>query len=436
MSSQSVEYAIVGAGPAGSHLAARLAEAGSEVALFDPKGAWEKPCGGGVTSRGLREYPFLLDGSDKNGNRVETMDIVSSGGRSVSVKLNYPFVVYSRRVLNGILLRRATDAGAEFIRDAVTDFSKEGATWVLRCRNGKCWRASFLVGADGAASSTRRRLLGIFPARDVALTIGYNLALHDGSLSSGSAIPSAVARLTKKAVVRFVKGFRGYLWAFPRTTEINFGGGCRLGERTGEELRGLLRNFIEETTDGANLPAESLSFFAAKIPILDYATWPNLKASGDGWALIGDAAGFVDPLTGEGIYYALKSADLLFGALCDSRELPTYQADVDQKPIAAGAEREPGGDRTLRPMWDRVDVRYENAWRSEFGFELQRASHLLRRFYEGRFLGMEINEAMVRIARVHGGIRRVMVRSVLGEQSYITLKADLLRSIPRIFSGF
>ena len=61
--------------------------------------------------------------------------------------------------------------------------------------------------------------------------------------------------------------------------------------------------------------SDHVSFFGAKIPTLDLATWKGLQATGDGWALIGDAAGFCDPITGEGIFYAFKSADLLADAL-------------------------------------------------------------------------------------------------------------------------
>ncbi|HKV41341.1 MAG TPA: NAD(P)/FAD-dependent oxidoreductase [Blastocatellia bacterium] len=433
---RSAEFAIVGAGPAGAHLAARLASLGRTVALFDPKGAWEKPCGGGITSRGLKEYPFLLEKTSDQYNRVQTLDIISSRGRSVSVKLKYPFVVYSRRVLNGLLLQKALDAGAYFIHDAVKDLSTEDGGWSVTCRDGQRWRASYLVGADGAASFTRRRLLGIFPAKDLALAVGYNLALAGDSLPRGGPASSSQAiseadfgRLSAKAVVRFAKGFRGYFWAFPRTTEINFGAACRLGERTGEQLRTLLAEFMGETLAGANPDSPGLSFFAAKIPILDRNTWPNLRASGDGWALIGDAAGFVDPLTGEGIYFALRSADLLFQSLTNPGKPLLHQDECDESGSVSGQSKVSSGTG----RYDGVAETYETSWRSEFGVELQRASQLLDRFYDSRFCGMAFDDAMVKLARLHRGIRRVMVRCVVGEQNYTTLKADLVRSLPNIF---
>ncbi|PYT05544.1 MAG: hypothetical protein DMF60_11680 [Acidobacteria bacterium] len=67
MQVRSAEVAIIGAGPAGAHLASRLAAEGRDVVLFDPKGAWEKPCGGGVPTRAIREFAFILESSNYDG---------------------------------------------------------------------------------------------------------------------------------------------------------------------------------------------------------------------------------------------------------------------------------------------------------------------------------------------------------------------------------
>src|SRR5215471_19046749 len=149
MAERSAEVAVVGAGPGGSHLASKLAASGFDVVLFDPKGAWEKPCGGGVTTRALREFSFLLENPDYPCTLVRRITVVSSLGRSVTVKLTKPFAVYSRQVLNGLLLDRAIAAGARFQRTAVQGFSQEGEGWVIQTGDRQTWRARFLVGADG-----------------------------------------------------------------------------------------------------------------------------------------------------------------------------------------------------------------------------------------------------------------------------------------------
>src|ERR1051325_10890297 len=175
MPDRSTEIAIIGAGPAGAHLASRLAGAGRDVILFDPKGAWEKPCGGGVPTRAIKEFAFLLEESDHPRKIVSRITMISPKGRRVTLKVAEPFAIYSRKVLNGLVLDRAISAGARFVRAGVTDFSRTRDGWSLSTDDGRSWDARFLVGADGAASFTRRRLIGIFPKQDLALAFGYNV---------------------------------------------------------------------------------------------------------------------------------------------------------------------------------------------------------------------------------------------------------------------
>ena len=396
------EIAIIGAGPAGAHLASRLAEAGRDVVLFDAKGAWEKPCGGGVPTRAIREFAFLLEDSNYPRNLVRRLTLISPTDRRVTVKLEEPFAIYSRRDLNSLVLDRALEQGTEFIRAAVSDFSREGEGWIISTGDGRRFRVRFLVGADGAASFTRRRLLGIFPARDIALAFGYNVVADQASNGKNSSAQ-------EEAVVRFPKNFTGYLWAFPRPGVMNFGVASKLGERTSDDLRSLLSSFVKDYYEGRMPSPERVSFFGAKIPTLDLSSWTGLRASGEAWALVGDAAGFCDPITGEGIYYAFKSADLLARVLID-----------------AGSGDAPDG-------YDRVTSLYEKLWRESFGHELEKASHRLPMFYHGRFYGHDFSDAVVRLARYHRGVRTVLVRAVMGDQSYITLKGDLLRRAWQVF---
>ena len=117
MKARSAEIAIIGAGPAGAHLASRLAAEGRDVVLFDPKGAWEKPCGGGVPTRAIREFAFILESSGYPRKLVRQITMISPLDRRVTLTLDRPFAVYSRHVLNSLVLDRAIEAGAEFVRE-------------------------------------------------------------------------------------------------------------------------------------------------------------------------------------------------------------------------------------------------------------------------------------------------------------------------------
>jgi flavin-dependent dehydrogenase len=150
-----------------------------------------------------------------------------------------------------------------------------------------------------------------------------------------------------------------------------------------------------ESSDAQQIRAElkkSAERYAARIPGLEPRTWDHRHACGDLWALLGDAAGFADPVTGEGIYYALRSAELFAEAYLAGTPLD-----------------------------------YEELWRKDFGRELQRASQMRRKFY-GNFWGAPFTERMIHFARGHRGIRKVLGQLVAGDQGYTDLKKKLARS--------
>lgn len=414
MAESTAEVAIIGAGPAGAHLASRLADKGREVVLFDPKGAWEKPCGGGVPTRAIREFAFILESSDYPRKLVHRITMISPVERRVSLTVDEPFAIYSRKVLNGLVLDRAIETGAEFVRAGVSDFQREGNGWRIKTDDGRVWRARFLVGADGAASFTRRRLVGIFPKQDLALAFGYNVILSDDSATETS--KSQNNSSMDEVVVQFRKNFTGYLWAFPRPGVMNFGVASKLGEKTSDELRALLSGFVKDYFGGLMPDSSRISFFGAKIPTLDLKSWKELQTSGESWALVGDAAGFADPITGEGIYYAFKSADLLAESLIET--------------LNAGENTR---EDISSDIYHRAAKRYDALWRDAFGQELEHASYRLPHFYHGRFIGHIFTDAMIMLARYHRGVRTILGRALTGEQSYVTLKRDLMRRAFQVF---
>jgi geranylgeranyl reductase family protein len=378
---RTTDIAVIGAGPAGSFAAELLSRAGRSVVMFDPKGAWEKPCGGGVTARALERYRFLVDDPAWPKQRIDRITIVAPNRRRLSLDFDEePFVVYSRERLNALLLSRARAAGVEFVQGAATRFDRDGDRWRIVTKQGE-WTADLLVGADGAAGVTRARLARQFDAEEFAAAVGFN-APGGGS---------------SEVIVDFPPGVAGYLWAFPRTDHTNFGVAVRARERSGQELREMVRRFAGEYYHGA-APEGDLVRYGAKIPMLRPRAWEALEATGDRWALVGDAAGFVDPITGEGIYFALRSAELLAEA------------------IAGGAGL----------------AGYERAWRADFGRDLAHASRYFTRFYLGRFVGAPFIDRTILFAAVHPGVRRVMARALAGLQPYETLKRDLLLNAVRV----
>ena len=407
------EVLIVGAGPAGSFAAERLALGGVRVALFDGRPPGEpKACGGGVTSKALKAWPHLLDAV---GRTIDELDMYSPSGKRLHMKLEEPFAVYSRIAFDTFLRERARAAGAHVFAEKISarGFKRVGESWVITTQSGKEFSATWLVGADGANSPIAKKLAGPLPPAEMEVAFGYRAPFPD----AGSAA----------TVVAFLPKWVGYAWAFPRPDHVSFGIATTQDAFDHEALDKLLWDFMvsyyeaaryktasgsetvrpsnrtaamklwqkSESSDAQQVRAElkkSAERYAARIPGLEPRTWDQRQACGEQWALLGDAAGFADPVTGEGIYYALRSAELFADAYLSGSPLD-----------------------------------YEHWWRQDFGRELQRASRMRRKFY-GNFWGAPFTERMIEFARGHRGIRKVLGQLVAGDQGYTDLKRKLARS--------
>jgi geranylgeranyl reductase family protein len=402
MSCEHFDVLIVGAGPAGSFAAERLAKGGARVALFDGRPEGEpKACGGGVTAKALKAWPHLLGAV---GRTVNELEMYSPSGKRLHLQLDEPFAIYSRVAFDSYLRDRARDAGAKVLFEKVSPKGIKRAesgdgVWRISGQNNSEWSARFLVAADGANSAIAKKFAGPLEASDMEVAFGYRTPLPD----SGEA----------PTVIAFLPRWVGYAWAFPRLDHISFGIATTQDAFEHKALDQLLWQFMtgyyRQREDGAaniwkklkdNEPRTRLieknlrataERYAARIPGLADKTWDTRHACGDGWALLGDAAGFADPVTGEGIYYALRSAELFADAFLEGR-----------------AEE------------------YEKRWRADFGAELRRASQMRRRFY-GNFWGAPFTERMIEFARGHSGIKKVLGDLVAGEQGYVGLKKKLAR---------
>ena len=402
MTSDRYDILIVGAGPAGSFAAEHLAQGGIRVALFDGRPEGEpKACGGGVTSKALKAWPHLLE---TTGRLVDDLEMYSPAGRRLSLKLAEPFAIYSRLALDLSLRERARRAGANVFAEKVRLEPRAGEkeeAWTVRSKSGARWSAPMLVAADGANSPIAKGLAGPLPATEMEVAFGYRTPLP----KNGEA----------PTIVAFLPGWAGYAWAFPRLDHISFGIATSQDAFDHQALDRLLWDFMvgyyhkraspragiwsgqeggdaQEAFVRKELGAMA-ERYAARIPGLAVETWEKRRAAGAGWALLGDAAGFADPVTGEGIYYALRSAELF---------AESYLAG---KPLD-----------------------YERRWREDFGRELQRASHMRKRFY-GSFWGAPFTERMIEFARTHRGIRKVLGQLVAGDQGYVDLKRTLARRV-------
>jgi flavin-dependent dehydrogenase len=364
---------IVGGGPAGALLATRLAEGGASVTLFDASHPREKPCGGGLTGKALQALPEEPP-TDPLPARYVGACRFESGPSAVEVTLEEPVAIASRRAFDAWLLRRATAAGARHVPERVAAVApgngQSGAE--LRTTAGRAERFDVIVGADGATSLVRRTFLGPLPKERLVMAAGF------------------FVRGTAPMLVRFIPPLAGYLWLFPRPDHVGVGICAPLGALPTRELVDRLE--AEVARHFPALADPEAERYAHTIPCPSTDPRSILEAAGDGFALVGDAAALADPITGEGIYYALRSSAILAKTLLE----------------------------------DGSPARYPERALEDFGRDLLKAAALHRRFYAEGFSGR-----MVRFAAMSPAVRRILRDLVLGRQGYLGLKRRLLRASPR-----
>lgn len=374
------DVAVVGGGPAGAWTAYQLARRGARVVLFDPSHPREKPCGGGVTGRALALVASAIDRSALTATAVRTARFTAvseapTPDRDVIVTLGTGgLVVASRSAFDAALLHAAIAAGAEWCAARVTEVAVDRES-VRVDAGGGSWHAAFLVGADGPNSLVRRRLAAPFRRDQLSIATGF----------------FARGVSADEIVIEMASAPAGYIWSFPRPDHLAIGicAQADAGAAAGD-LRERARRWIAAARIAPGAPLDAYSW---PIPSLSAQDFGGLTTAGPRWCLVGDAAGLVDPITREGIFFALAS-----GAW------------------AADAISGHGADDITREYRARVH--------DEAAGELCRAARLKADFFRPAFTRL-----MMRGLRDSAAVRAVMADLIAGAQPYSTLKWRLLKTL-------
>jgi geranylgeranyl reductase family protein len=307
---------VVGAGPAGSTCAYRLADKGARVLLLDrARFPRDKPCGGGVTGRAVRLLPFALDAVVED--VVGFVDLRLRYGKLHARGRGEPLVYMTQRArLDQFLVEQAVAAGAEFRDDVrVTDAELKDEAVVVEA-GGERIEAGALVGADGV-NGVVGRTLGLGGNRTVGVALEGNVPF--GALDPG--------RYRGRAVIELAVLPGGYGWVFPKGDHANVGVGG--WESEGPKLRSALRRLC----DAHGIAVEDVEGVRGyRLPLRA----PGQPLARGRAALVGDAAGLIDPISGDGIFEAFLSADYAAEAvldLLDGREytLEPYGRRLDRR---------------------------------------------------------------------------------------------------------
>jgi len=288
---QRFDVLVVGAGPAGSATAHRLATAGARVLVADratfPR---DKPCGGGLTTRAFRRCP--VDPTAVVEERIDLVELRFRYQDAVVRKAHAPVIwMTQRRRLDAFLLDAAREAGAE-VREGARVAVGDGVSV-----DGERIDVDVIVGADGANGQTAKAL-------SLGGAIVHGVAL-EGNVPYG-ALPAD--RYLHRAVVELADIPGGYGWVFPKGDHVNVGVGAWAEE--GPHLRDHLGRVC--AAHGL-VPDQLENVRGHRLPLRR----PGTTVAGERALLVGDAAGLIDPVSGDGMYECFVSADLAAAAIGD-----------------------------------------------------------------------------------------------------------------------
>jgi len=389
---------VAGAGPAGATAAYTLARGGMRVLVVEryplPR---QKPCGGGISTRVLGRFPWLGEPLGRiPTHAMSRLYLEGPSGGVFRMQSNGPAVLLIRRIeFDFLLTSLARETGAEILAPAAIAQARQDADGVtLRTREGRELRAPVVIAADGVNSVIARRL-GLnpgWPAERLALDLMEET-------------PIAALRAAEPDTLSVFYGYggaHGYAYLFPKREHVNVGIGYLLPYFKGrvdltpydlqQQLVGDLRG--RGMMDGASRREYFTPFL---IPI----GGPLSKTASGRVLLAGDAGGFVNGFSAEGIYYAMVTGELAAHAVLGARR---------------GAVVSPS--HACRA--------YEKAWRREIGAEL-RDSVLIQKYL---FNSRARMDRVVSGASARPEFSRILVDYASGRLSYRAARRRLLWYFP------
>lgn len=297
------DVVIVGAGPAGSTAAKFLAEQDRNVLLIDKERfPRDKPCGGGLTAKVLEEFPYIT--------KHNLIEAYSYGGyvyantmkNKVEIKKNTPIMAtVIRKTFDAGLVKLAVDQGCTLLEEKkVTDISFTKDAVKTQINTGETVESKVIIGADGIWSLTRKKAGLDPPQKQFALSL-FNEYKLDESIIDQYFSTQRHGHLHLK-----LNGLAGYGWVFSKKQHVNIGIGEMKPYHSSnkKELKPLFQTYIQNLKEEQIIP-DTIPTDTIRGAVLP--TRPLPKTYGEKVLLCGDAAGLINPITGEGIHYAMYS---------------------------------------------------------------------------------------------------------------------------------
>ncbi|GIV96355.1 MAG: geranylgeranyl reductase [Herpetosiphonaceae bacterium] len=306
---------VIGAGPAGSTTARECASQGLSVLLLDravfPR---DKPCGGGVNVRAARLLPFdIAPVTERTASGIRFS--LQQSTRFV-LRSTEPLTYLTQRIhFDAFLITHALDAGVVLREGVLVDAIEPHPRYVVVRAGRERFEGRTLVVADGANSRIAR--LAGFPR-------GYwTLYALEGNITPSAGVPF---QWQDRLGIDIGDAPGGYGWIFPKGDHLNIGvvGWPSIGPTLRERLYRLTRYYGFD-------PATLWGTRGHPLPVRQ----PGTPVVHENILLVGDAAGLIDPFSGEGIYAALWSGSTAAACLAayvngHVPDLSRYQVEIDQ----------------------------------------------------------------------------------------------------------
>lgn len=394
---ETFDIIVVGGGPAGATAAYKLGQNGAKVLLLEKAAAFprEKPCGGGLSARLLDRFPyvreFLADG-EVPVNPVSRVHLESPDGTRVTYRQGEPILYLIRRwEFDAALFRRAEEVCT--VRKGVTvrKCTVLPTHVELESTEGELFTAPMVIGAD-SANSVIARHTGL---RSEAAHKEYAVDMMEETTYDRLQVRD------RDAIYLFLTLTQtfGYGYIFPKTEHLNLGFGCKLDWYL-QALRGKGKEHHAEWVDVLKSKGDVTGetnrdgYKAFPIPV----SGPLQQTYTDRVLLAGDAGGFVNAFTAEGIFYAMTTGSLAADTALRSIRSKRY----DKRQLAA----------------------YQKAWQREIGDDLRHSVEIQHRLFNGSGR----MDSLVRNAASDPELLRLIIGYSMGAARYEDLRSHMVRS--------